>query len=184
MTSRKELNEIFNKYNGKINKKDVQRVQEYCKYKLFSGNIKKTVDYYRRTILRVRSLINKPFSYWTQADALSAYYKIYEIPLYLMHKKKFKGMLLCDVLEIIKNTEYKRIDDGTARKVIETIKVFLNWLVNGNYIKKNVFDGINAKRNTQKPNSQRKAFDKKIIKRIFNDDFFIMNLTLEMGNIG
>ncbi|ENE5199550.1 site-specific integrase [Vibrio parahaemolyticus] len=181
MTSRNEINEIFKKYHGKINKRDIQKVQEYCKYKHFSGSSDKTVDYYRRAILRVRSLVNKPFRYWTQADALNAYYRIYEIPLYLMHKKKFKGMLLCDVLENIKNTEYQRIDDGTAGKIIETIKPFLNWLVNGNYIKKNVFNGINAKRNTKKSNGQRKAFDKEKIKRIFSDDFFYNEINARNG---
>lgn len=88
--NRNELIEIFNKYNGKINKRDLQKIQEYCTYKLFVGNESKTVDSYRRAILRVRSLINKPFRYWTQADALNAYYRIYEIPLYLMHKKNSK----------------------------------------------------------------------------------------------
>ncbi|HCM1425400.1 TPA: site-specific integrase [Vibrio parahaemolyticus] len=181
MTSINEINKTFKKYNGAINKKDIQKIIEYSKYKSFSGNEDKTVNSSKRAILRVRTLINKPFRYWTQADALNAYYQIYDIPLYLMHKKEFRGMLLCDVLEIIKNTDYKRIKDNTARKIIETIKTFLNWLVNGGYVKKNVFDGINPKRDIQKPNSQKEAFDKIKIKRIFNDDFFHNKINARNG---
>ncbi|MDE1292480.1 hypothetical protein [Vibrio aestuarianus] len=47
--------------------------------------------------------------------------------------------------------------------------------------KKNVFNGINAKRNTKKSNSQRKAFDKEKIKRIFSDDFFYNEINARNG---
>ncbi|HCH0798290.1 TPA: hypothetical protein NKO75_005023 [Vibrio parahaemolyticus] len=184
MTSRNEINEIFKKYHGKINKRDIQKVQEYCKYKHFSGSSDKTVDYYRRAILRVRSLVNKPFRYWTQADALNAYYRIYEIPLCLMHKKKFKGMLLCDVLENIKNTEYQRIDDGTARKIIETIKPFLNWLVNGNYIKKMCLMASMQREILRNQMVKEKLLTKKKLKEFLVMIFFTMQLTLEMEDIG
>ncbi|EGQ8798061.1 site-specific integrase [Vibrio alginolyticus] len=170
--NKNEILDIFKKYNGNINKKDIEKICEYCNYKKFRGLCEKTVEEQRRAILKVRTIVNKPFRLWSQKDALDTLYKIYKIPLRLMHKKEFKGMPLCDVLNLLEDTDYEVIKDSTAEKLINIIKSFFKWLSNGKYIKNNIFEGVYPKKNISKANQERKAFEEITIQRIFSDEFF------------
>ncbi|MFW0920703.1 site-specific integrase [Vibrio parahaemolyticus] len=156
-----------------MRKKEIDSlIDSYCGYLKHKDILEKTIYDIRNKLGRIMSIVDKDINKWTKKDALEIYYGIHELPAYLMHNKKYKGMATKEILEVVRGTNYRRISSETVKKYLNTIKSFYKWVIGFGYAKVDIFENINVAKSKVKDNERRKAYSEKDLKLIFNDEIF------------
>ncbi|MGF1699613.1 site-specific integrase [Photobacterium makurazakiensis] len=154
------------------NRELLKIISEYNEYRKIRGVLEKTIDADTKILIRVVTLSKKRIQKWTKKDAFIIYKHIYGFPLYIMHKKEFSGWESHEIIEHLKDGEYKTISDETAKKYLNVVKVFYKWLLGYGYVNVDIFDGINPKKTNKKGSDKRDAFTDEHLKIIFSDEVF------------
>ncbi len=168
----KERKKKYKEYKHLIFFDEFNVIEDFSEYKKQRGILDKTINSQKKILYRVISILKKKARFWNKKDALYVYQKIYDIPVYLMHNKKFKDKPLHCVFKSLIGQEYKKISDETAKKYLNLIKEFFIWLMGYGHTTHSVFDKINPKKKLIKENESRSEYKEEDLETIFSDELF------------
>ncbi|WP_394250817.1 hypothetical protein [Vibrio profundi] len=147
-------------------------IRGYEQHKRFLGIRERSISENSERIRKVLKLTDKHIYKWSNRDALYIYYRIYKIPVNASKNKLLRGIDGKEIVDIGEKYKLRTISDETAKKYIQSIKSFTNWLVQSNRINKNPFIGLIPKRTKVKKELKRHKYDQSQINKIFSDELF------------